>query len=100
VADPELLRDGVRDVAVSLHRHHGVARIQLTLVQVRHELVERLGADAAREAVFEEQQWPLVGRGERPIEIVDTRERFQSRVHFLSVAMPAKPGRGLIPGES
>jgi len=85
VTDPELLRDGVRDLAVSLHRHHGVARIRLTLVQVRHEFVERLGAHAARETVLEEQQRPLVGRGECPVEVVNTRERFQGRMHFVSV---------------
>jgi hypothetical protein len=66
----ELFRDGVGHLTVSLHRHHCVTGFQLALVQVRDELIQRLGADAARETVLEDQQRSFVGCCERAIEVV------------------------------
>ena len=70
VSNPEPRRDRVRDVAVGLHRHHGVARIQLPAIQMRDELIERLRTDATREAVFEKEQRPLIRGGESAVEVV------------------------------
>ena len=83
VPHAQLSRDGIRDVAMSLDGYHRVARIHMAFVQMGDELIERLGADPAREAVFEKQQRPLIGGGQGPVELVHPGERFQCRVHFF-----------------
>jgi hypothetical protein len=70
VANAELFRDGIGDVTMRLHRDHGVARIQATLVQVRYELIKRLGADPAGKAVLEKYQRPLNRRRQGALEVV------------------------------
>jgi len=56
VAHAEPGGNGVRDVAMRLHGHDGVVGVvPALLVQVRNQLVERLGARAARVAVLEEK---------------------------------------------
>jgi len=60
VTDTEFRRNGVRDVTVRLYCDDRVSRILHSClddirVEVIDELIERLGADAARETVFEEQ---------------------------------------------
>jgi len=70
VSYPEHFRDRVGYLTVGLHGHHCVTGFQLALVQVRDELIQRFGADAARETVLEEQQRSFVGCRERAIEVV------------------------------
>jgi hypothetical protein len=70
VAYPEPFRDGVGHVTVGLHRDHCVTGFQLAVIQVRNELIQRFGADAARETVLEEQQRSFVSGRERAIEVV------------------------------
>ena len=44
------------------------------LVEVLDQLIQRFGAGAAREAVFEDEQRPRVTLGQQPIEFVHVRE--------------------------
>jgi hypothetical protein len=70
VSYSELFRDGVGHLTVRLHRDHCITGFQLAVVQVRDELIQRFGADAAGETVLEEQQRSFVGGRERAIEVV------------------------------
>jgi hypothetical protein len=70
VSYPELPRNSVGHFTVRLHCHHCVTRFQFALVQVCDELIQRLSADAACEAVLEKEQRPIVGCRERAIEVV------------------------------
>jgi hypothetical protein len=54
VAHAEFFCHRIGNLAVRLYRHHGIARIETTLVQVGNELIKRLGAHAAGKAVLEQ----------------------------------------------
>ena len=62
VPDTEALGDRVGQGAVSLNRDHGVSGIARAItLEMPYQLVQRFRADAAREAVLEEQHGPSVG---------------------------------------
>src|SRR2546430_2613586 len=85
VADAKSRRDGIRYVAVRLYRHHRIVRVRRALVQVRHELVQRFGADAARKAVLEEKQRPPPRFSNDTVELIDSFYCRQVGMHLTPV---------------
>src|SRR5262245_46566406 len=71
VANAESRRDRVGQLAVRLDGHDRVPCVELVFVQVIDQLVERLGARAARQAVLEEEQRPVSCLGQQPIEVFE-----------------------------
>ena len=77
---------GVGHVAVRLNRDDRIARIwdarrDHVSVEMIDELIQRLGADAARKAVFEEQQRPRMTLGQQAIKLLEVLQLGQIRVH-------------------
>jgi hypothetical protein len=70
VTDAKPGGDRVGHLPVRLNRHHRVARVAAFHGQVRQQLIERLGTDAAGIAVFEEHQGSVAGLSEGMIELV------------------------------
>ena len=81
-------RHRVRKLAVRLHGHDRVARIEPVFVEVIDQLIERFGARAARDTVLEEQERTLGCLGQQPIEIFDPLRANDIRMH-LGVYAPA-----------
>ena len=75
--------DSIRYGAVGLHRHHRVLRVGRPLVEVCHELVQRLHACAARMAVLEEEQRSSLRLANEAFEFVNALEGRQIRMHLL-----------------
>lgn len=71
VAHTEPLRNRVRQLAMRLHCDDGIARVELVLVEVFDQLVERFGARAAGDAVLEEQQGTVGRLVQQLIELLD-----------------------------
>src|SRR4029079_13043160 len=55
VPDTQLRAHRIRDLTMSLHRHHRIADVRVLLVEVQEELIERFCADATCVAVLEQQ---------------------------------------------
>ena len=69
-----------------LHRDHRVTdRFEALGVEMIDQLIQRFSADAARVAVLEEQQRPLMGFGEKLVQLVDMLQGSQVWMHSQTV---------------
>jgi SAM-dependent methyltransferase len=71
----------VRRATMGLDRHDRVAGVRDLFFQVEHQLFERLGAHAARVAVFEDKHGPLVGLLEQRVDVTLVSDGGEMPVH-------------------
>ena len=71
VPHAEPIRHFVGHLAVTLDGNHFVGRASTVTVEMRAELIESLGTDAARAAVFEQQNRTLARLCDRSLEHIE-----------------------------
>ena len=81
VPNAESSGDRGGQLAMRLHGDHRVARRQALIVEVIDQLVERLEARAARDAVLEEEQRPIARLGQQRVELVDALQMREVWMH-------------------